>query len=138
MTITTIKDIYKAINPLVTAMLYKGRVSPNVQAEFEANTKKVYIILKWRRMHNPAYSGEETYTVCHGDTVDAALAMAWEKIDALPSAKEENTRAFMADLGKLIDSGREIGLEVEYLNPLVESMKKLSENIITYQPERKS
>ena len=56
------------------------------------------------------------------------------KLKKLPSAKDENTRAFMRDLGKLIDNGRKIGLEVEFMNPLVESMKRLSENIITHQP----
>lgn len=135
MTITTIKAMYNAINPLPAMLSAKGRVNPSVQVDFEANTSKVYIWLKWKKEHNPLYSGQEERVLCGGDTIDMALADAMFKLNKLPSMKDENTRAFMRDLGKLIDNGRKIGLEVEFMNPLVESMKRLSENIITHQPE---
>jgi hypothetical protein len=34
-------------------------------------------------------------------------------------------------MGRLIDQGRDIGMEVEFMNPLTEMMGKLSTNIIT-------
>lgn len=134
MTITTIKAMYNAINPLPAMLSAKGRVNPSVKVEFEANTSRIYIWLAWEKQHNPEYHGQQYTVLCKGDTIDMALADAMVKLKKLPSAKDENTRAFMRDLGKLIDNGRKIGLEVEFMNPLVESMKRLSENIITHQP----
>ncbi len=43
--------------------------------------------------------------------------------------------AFIAAVGKLIEHGRDIGMEVEFLNPLTAMMSKLSTNIITHTPE---
>jgi hypothetical protein len=40
----------------------------------------------------------------------------------------------MGQLGKLIDAGKSGGIEVDYLNPLLDTMKRLSENVITYRP----
>lgn len=36
----------------------------------------------------------------------------------------------MKDLGRHIDKGREIGIETEFLNPLAETMQRLSKNAI--------
>ena len=38
---------------------------------------------------------------------------------------------FITAMGRLIDQGRDIGMEVEFMNPLTEMMGKLSTNIIT-------
>jgi hypothetical protein len=42
----------------------------------------------------------------------------------------------MGKLGTLIDFARDDGIKVDYLNPLVETMKRLSENVITHQPKK--
>ncbi len=41
---------------------------------------------------------------------------------------------FIASLGRVIDEARSLNLEVEFMNPLVESMKRLSENVLEYRP----
>lgn len=64
------------------------------------------------------------------DAIDAARKFAGN----LPPVAETKKQDFIQALGKLIDQGRDLGFEVEFMNPLVESMKKLSENIITKQP----
>lgn len=130
-----IEKIYTAINPLPAMLSATGRVEPRVTVEFEANRQRIYIWLVWKKEHNPSYSGEESRVLCAGDTFDQALQVALKKIKRLPSMKDENTHAFMRDLGKLIDQGRKIDIEVGYLNPLVDTMKRLSDNIITYQPD---
>ena len=48
-------------------------------------------------------------------------------------AEQAKLNDFMSALGKVIDLGNQHGIEADYLNPLVASMKKLSENIITDQ-----
>lgn len=46
---------------------------------------------------------------------------------------QRTLRAFMEKLGDVIDLGKSEGIEVSFVNPLVETMKRLSENIITHQ-----
>lgn len=60
---------------------------------------------------------------------DARMA-AWDWIDAIPSKEELEHRAFMAQLGRLIDKGREVGVDVDFLNPLTAMMEKLATNAL--------
>lgn len=62
------------------------------------------------------------------------LEQAWTFIKGLPSPEEAARRDFLAKLGRLIDQGRELGLETDFLNPLEASMRKLSENILEHKP----
>lgn len=55
-------------------------------------------------------------------------AHAW--IDAIPTAEERAHKAFTKSLGRLIDQGREIGIEVDFLNPLTAMMEKLATNAL--------
>lgn len=64
------------------------------------------------------------------EAVSAVIAEAWAHIRAMPSVEEAKRRTFLHNLGRVIDEGREIGFETEFLNPLEESMRKLSENIL--------
>lgn len=54
-----------------------------------------------------------------------------DHIDAMISVKEAKKNEFISAMGRLIDQGREIDIDVEYMNPLTEMMGKLSTNIIT-------
>jgi hypothetical protein len=55
-------------------------------------------------------------------------AHAW--IDTIPTAEERAHQAFTASLGRLIDQGRDIGIEVDFLNPLTAMMEKLATNAL--------
>ena len=55
-------------------------------------------------------------------------AHAW--IDAIPTAEQRAHDAFTKSLGRLIDQGREIGIEVDFLNPLTSMMEKLATNAL--------
>lgn len=61
----------------------------------------------------------------------AMLGQANAYVDGLVSIEDAKKNAFIAAIGRLIDQGREIGVDVEYMNPLTEMMGKLSTNIIT-------
>ena len=69
------------------------------------------------------------------DGEEHLFVRASAKVFELPSIENAKRDAFIASVGKLIDQGREIGIEVDFLNPLTEMMKKLSSNAITHQPE---
>lgn len=55
-------------------------------------------------------------------------AMAW--VDAIPTAEEREHQDFMNQLGRLIDKGRDVGIEVDFLNPLTTMMEKLATNAL--------
>lgn len=55
-------------------------------------------------------------------------ALQW--IDKIPTKETRERNAFLRDLGHLIDTGKDVGIEVEFLNPLTAMMKTLSENVI--------
>jgi hypothetical protein len=133
MTTTTIDEVYAAINPLPALLSAKGKISPDVKVQIEANAS-VSLIVTWRKFH-AANSWDRDYNVYTGDTFDEVLQEAMAMIDALPSAEQAKLHRFMGQLGRLIDEGRSDGIETDYLNPLLDTMKRLSENVITYQPE---
>jgi hypothetical protein len=68
-----------------------------------------------------------------GETPLEAIDALRSEIDNLPSEEERNLREFQHDLGKLIDKGRDFGIDVEFVNPLVETSKRLAENALTDQ-----
>jgi len=128
----TIQDIYDAINPLPAMLSEKGKKKPRVTIEFEANAR-VYIFLRWEKEFNRSYHGEEEINVAAGDDVEAALKEAHAIIRDLPSAADTKLHHFMSQLGKVIDAGNELGIAVDFMNPLTETMKRISENVITFR-----
>jgi hypothetical protein len=68
------------------------------------------------------------------EETDAALSAILEAAEAwaknLPTPEERARHAFLLEFGRTIDKARDLGLPVEFLNPLEESMRKLSENIL--------
>ena len=67
------------------------------------------------------------------DTFEEALDAALAFVTDLPPASESKRRDWQKQLGKLIDDGREIGIETEFLNPLEVSMKRLASNALTHE-----
>ena len=51
-------------------------------------------------------------------------------IQSIPTQAERDHNAFIRQVGRLIDSGREVGIDVAFLNPLTDMMRKLSENVL--------
>jgi hypothetical protein len=90
----------------------------------------------------PEYgSGYETFrrSLTHDDIKDGTAVSEWfvtlfrdahAWIDAIPTAEERAHQAFTASFGRLIDQGRDIGIEVDFLNPLTAMMEKLATNAL--------
>ena len=129
---TTMDDIYAAINPLPAMLSKKGTASPVVRFEIEANAG-VNISMNWEKRNSPVKWDRE-YQCFLGDTFDQAFAKAVAFIENLPSAETAILHDFMGKLGRLIDIGKADGIAVDFLNPHLDSMKRLSENVIAYKP----
>jgi hypothetical protein len=130
----TIADIYAAINPLPAMLSEKGKAIPEVEFRIEANAG-VIISMTWRKRH-ARDDWDKEYHSFLGNSFEESFQKAIAFIKKLPSAEQDKLHHFMGALGKLIDAGKSDGIAVDYLNPLLDSMKRLSENVITYKPQR--
>lgn len=122
--------IQEKIDDLARAMLAKGLRNPSAMFWIEAHVApRVY--MHWG-IHG---QGDDRSEVVRDPDIGQAIADAFALIASLPSPEEAKRQQFMTDLAKLIDTGRENGIEIEFINPLTETMKRLSENALTYQPK---
>jgi hypothetical protein len=138
---TTIADIYAAINPLPAMLSAKGKVKPEAILLIDANGAHLTILLKWDKPYRNN-SWEQDCEYFSGENFDEAFdkAISFVRelpsfVRELPSAEQAKLHHFMRKLGNLIDAGKDEGIEVDYLNPLLDTMKRLSENVITYRPQ---
>ena len=129
-------DIQKRIDGIATAML--GRTKPRtIHFTLDAHgSPHVYI------SHNPkmtdSYHDEVSAFFKLGDrgsdTIDAILSKAEAYVAALPTREEADLALFRDKLADTIEHGKRVGIDVEDVNPLIEAMKRLSENALTHQP----
>jgi hypothetical protein len=66
----------------------------------------------------------------HGQDFAELLNQACAWVYAQKTPEEIRKEKFIAQLGRVIDEGKEIGFEVEFMNPLIETMQRLSENVL--------
>lgn len=66
----------------------------------------------------------------HCDTPEEALAGIMEVIRKLPSEAESNLLTFQRKVAEVIDFGNEHGIEMQWLNPLVETARALASNAL--------
>ena len=121
----TLEEIQTRIDALGVCMVAKGLRSPEPEYRVRANMDG-NVHISWVKS-DVSYAWDRHYKVF--DTLDAADAF----VEAMPDRKQRETADFMAKLGDVIDLGRKIDIDVSYVNPLVETMKRLSENVITHQ-----
>ena len=128
----TLDEIYAAINAIPAMLAAKGKVRPDVTFMARANAGLV-LYMSWKKPYakNDWETDSESFL---GDTFEVAHSKAVAFIDSLPSAEDAKLHHFMGTLGRLIDSAKDDGIALDYVNPLVETMKRLSENVITHQP----
>ena len=119
----------KRVNDLSAAMVAKGMRAPEAELHLTSN-KTPGVYMRWSDK-SAAYGNESEWVAA--DTIVDAFEAAAKFIAARPSVEQARLAEFMRALGKAVDIGKEYGIEADYLNPLVASMKKLSENVITDQ-----
>lgn len=128
------EDVQTRLDAVAKAM--SGRTkTESVCLWLDANvTPRIYV------RHNPKFTKEYRDEVSvsfqfgrDGSTVEAILDAADAWASSLPTRDEAERAAFMDKLGDIIEHGKRIGIEDGFVNPLLDMMKKLSENAITHQ-----
>ncbi|PRA53862.1 hypothetical protein CQ062_13680 [Ochrobactrum sp. MYb68] len=127
----TIQRMQVVCNELQVALAAKGKSNASVEFSIEANVE-FSLVLKWRKP-NALHIYEQQYEFIKGANTALLIEKARQFIAALPTAEETKFREFMGALGNVIELGRKNGVEVEFINPLTETMKRLSENALTDQ-----
>jgi len=130
MNINTIQEIYAAINPIPAILATKGKVKPEVSFEIRANAN-IQISMNWVK-DTGVQDWDRKYQVFVGSP-EEAMTKVLNFIAEMPDAKTARLHTFMAKLGAVIDDGRVLGVDVDFINPLVKTMKRLSENVITHK-----
>lgn len=128
----TVQGVQNALNDLIAAMLGKGLISPNASMTIKGNEDS-YIHLEWKKRQSKEYNpNDREYKFFHvSETLDAAFIDARSFIEAMQNKAERERQMFMDNLAETIEIGRRIGIEDGYVNPLLDMMKKLSENAIS-------
>ena len=112
-------------------ILDKGYVSPSVTFKIHWLSDDLSASMSYQSSSDYASAKQIYPSASLEDGWELIISRLDDHIDALISVSEAKKNDFIAAMGRLIDQGRDIGMEVEYMNPLTEMMGKLSTNIIT-------
>lgn len=122
-------EMQSEVDAFAVLMSDKGLKQP--AAEFQISSGCQPTIWLTNEEKNGALSRK--YRSVTGDTLPEMFENARKMIADLPSMEEQHKQEFLRAMADLIDLGRENGISMDFMNPLTETMKLLSENIITDQ-----
>ena len=120
-------DILREITRLEKLLANKGFTAPKIEISVGFSTRELTANISHKA------GSEVQYKFIHleaDDNFDGLIQDTEDYINGLKSVAEIQRDAFVASVGRLIDQGRDIGIEVDFLNPLVDMMGKLSHNIL--------
>jgi hypothetical protein len=129
----TIEEIQARLDAMAVAMGDKGVRTPESTMMLDSGDACCPALML--RKADPEYDFNIRSTFMHasGDTLAEKLDSADAFIAAMPTPEENRRNEFMAQLAKVIDLGRENGIDTAYLSPLYATMKRLSKNALTDQ-----
>lgn len=131
----TPSDIYKNCLAIEALMTSRGFLRPEVAFFVNFFGGKPYslkIEMRTTQDYNSAIS--DYPDVQSEEEIFKLFEHARNWVAKQKTPKEIRQDQFLASLGRVIDEGNALGLDVEFMNPLVESMRKLSENVLEYRP----
>lgn len=87
---------------------------------------------KWRLGNAYHDMSMKDKTKAHSaDTPEEAFRLAMEEIAKIPSEEERNMQRFQKQLAETIDMGRDLGIDIKFVNPIIETARELASNAIT-------
>lgn len=121
-------DILKSCQDLETRLSDRGFITPSVQLFFNWGGADFNIKIEFRNLKD----GDRIHEFLPGDETDIAKVFEDSRtfIENLESPDTARKSEFLNKLGQLIDTGNDIGINVEFMNPLTEAMGRLSSNIL--------
>lgn len=126
-------EIQRRLDVMVSVMVGKGKAAPTAYLSLNADAEPT-LALAWKK-RGARSEYDKDYTTFRGSDIGLLLADGEAAIQALPDYAAERMAEFTTQLAAVIDMGRDIGVDAEFVNPLIEAMKRLSENALTDQSE---
>jgi len=120
-------DILREITRLEKLLANKGFTAPKIEISVGFSTRELTSNISYKA------GGSSEYHFIHVEALDgfeSVIQDTEDYINGLKSVADILKENFVASVGRLIDQGRDIGIEVDFLNPLVDMMGKLSHNIL--------
>ena len=127
MNATEIKDALKAIEYTISD---KGYYDPRATLKVNWVGYDLTIHLEYKSSTWASVKSEFIHTDIEVG-IDGIIEKAVRHVAEIESIDDMKKKDFITAMGRLIDQGREIDIDVDFLNPLTEMMGKLSTNIIT-------
>jgi len=127
----TVEEIQKCLDAMPAEMNAKGLREPRAELTIRGNVE-LQGLLNWADKRT-AYGSK--YEWVKGKSTADILRKMHTLIANLPSQEEARMKEFMGALSDVIELGRKSGIEVDFVNPLVDTMRRLSANILTDQRE---
>ena len=128
----TLEEIQKRIDAMPAAMAAKGKRRADAMLIANANSRG-WVSAQWERSDGGDYSNYEHFYFDTPSGISAALDSADAWISELPSIEKANMQEFMSALGAVVEKGKSLNIDIDFVNPLVETMKRLSKNALTDQ-----
>jgi hypothetical protein len=120
-------DILREITRLEKLLTNKGFTAPKIEISVGFSTRELTANIAYKAGNSYEY---KFIHIEASDSFEALIQDTADYIYHLKSVPEIQRDAFVASVGRLIDQGRDIGIEVDFLNPLTTMMDKLSSNIL--------
>ena len=123
-------EIKDALEAIEASILDKGYYGPSACLKVNWVGYDLTLVLEYK---SSSWASVKTdfFHADIGDGIECIIAKAVKHVADIVSIDDMKKKDFITAMGRLIDQGRDIGMEVEFMNPLTEMMGKLSTNIIT-------
>jgi hypothetical protein len=131
--ITTISQLKAAIADIEDQLVSREMLSVYVDIELRTSDYRIGTLYLRYKTRDDAESQSKYFYAETWSDLGQAFADARAFVAALPSKEEIEHAEFMKMVGRAIDRGRDMGIDVQFLNPLTAMMEALATNALTKQ-----
>lgn len=117
--------IRERLDAIAKRMTDKAFVYASADLTLSSHNSAARVWLNWEK----ATRQDDGYK-CFSGTIEKALSDAEAHVASLPSSEEARMTAFMSALSEAVALGKKNDIDVEFVNPLLALMKKLSKNAL--------
>lgn len=126
----TLDEIQASCDSLTKAMSAKALKNPLVEFHATSFKSEFTVMTRYAKDREDRTGfGSDNYEFFKG-SADEAFAKAEAFIAGLPSPEQTKFLWFAKALGAAIEAGKEGGIDLKFINPLEEAMKRLSKNAL--------
>lgn len=125
-----LEEIQTRITGLNAALIEKGYAVPDCDLTITGSGD----VSVWVKCGYYAKEGR-IFESFDAATIGAALNAADKFIATLESMADYKKKEAVKSFGRAVDGLRAAGIEAEFVDPLSDTLKAMSENLLTHQPE---